>query len=98
MSIRDHLLSCSADYAERAVNPRVAWDCLGADTWAKACADIAADIENMDDGEALAHLAQLRQRALSSDGSDGLSCYVAMDTVKQLDRIIGSISATQAPA
>jgi hypothetical protein len=93
--VHAHLLACAANFAERSRKPRVAWDCMGASTWAKLCETFATEVAAMTDEQGIAHLQAKRATMLNRDfkGGDGLpGWYLQMDTLSRLDEIIDPIA------
>lgn len=92
-----HLLECSAEYKRRALRPRVAWDCLGAETWAGICKQLAGRVWGMDEATALRTLIAIRDGDYSSmQGSEGaIGWYASMDMWTQMAEIVDPIAMEQ---
>lgn len=95
-SVAAHLLDCAAKYANRAAYPVVAWDCMGAATWAGRCRELAAAVADMSEFEALHYLQECRAGAPAQASKVGysrpLSFIVGIDLVREMDRIIDPIA------
>lgn len=92
-----HLRACATDFDERACNPRVAWDSLGAAAWAGVCTRLAGEIAELglDHDAAVAHLktcaARMRGRA-DGGGSGGWGMVITMDAWTRMDEIIDPVA------
>jgi len=62
-----YLTERSAQFQRRADCPRVAWDQIGAEPWAKACLDLAERVRGMSDEAALAALFAIRDDIKAPD-------------------------------
>lgn len=85
-SFSDHLRAESARYAARHANPRVAWDCLSAETWAKHTARWAAECEGMTNEQGVAFLTSIRDGVRHPE--TGMGFMVGLDVWKQIGILI----------
>jgi hypothetical protein len=95
-STYNHLLACGQRYAQRAANPVVAWDCIGAKTWAGRCETLAGEILDMTEQDALAHLIRRRDhdshRSPSKLNTSPWAFLVTIDLVREMDTIVDPIA------
>lgn len=92
-----HLRACAARFNERDRRPVVAWDCMGAATWAKVCNAIADEIESLGlaGEQAIGFLkAKAHQARTGADAKSqkGLGFLVSMDAWTKFDEIIDPIA------
>jgi hypothetical protein len=95
-TVEQHLLQCAAEYSRRAAHPVVAWDCMGAATWAGRCRELAAAVSEMSDTAALTYLQECRAGASGQASKLGfsrpLSFIVGFDLVREMDKIVDPIA------
>lgn len=103
-TVRQYLLDKAREFAERDRNPVVAWDCMGAAAWSKACRMFAKEVAGMSHDDAVKHLKARRKEILNPKsfskkadkqrkGSDRLpGWYMQMDFSKRMDELIDPIA------
>lgn len=91
-----HLRACEARFNERALRPVVAWDCLGAASWSRACRMLAAEIESagLTGEQAIGYLkAKAHEvRTRTADMDRGIGFLVGLDAWTRFDEIIDPIA------
>jgi len=91
-----HLRACQTDYIARHRTPRVAWDCMSAETWSNTCGRLAEEIETLGlTGDQAIGFLKGRAHAMrtrADAGVTGLGMIVSMDVWREMDAIIDPIA------
>lgn len=91
-ALHSHVLQEAEKYAHRAKSPVVAWDCLGAKSWAEELRGIAQHIAPLSHEEGLAHLQELRAKVDEMPLSSDWGLLAAISRRHLLDELIDPVA------